>query len=165
MNWILYQLAHSQADWFQKYNKKYEEKIRHFGPFKIHVLKTPSLSKESKKEKIQLQSKQLFKHLKKEDLMILFDVEGKKLCSESFARCLQKWILKEGSKKNLAFVIGGAYGLNQKVKERAHLTLCLSQMTFNHLLAQMIVLEQIYRSLCILRGHPYHYHHNETRRF
>ena len=160
MSWVLYQLATSKVDWFQKYNQAYEEKIRHFGSFKIQVLKTPSLSQGSKKEKVRLQSRQILKQLKKEDIMVLFDEGGERLSSETFAGCLEKWALKKGSQKKMAFVVGGAYGFSREVRERANLTFSLSEMTFNHLLAQMIVLEQIYRALCIFRGHPYHYSHN-----
>ncbi len=56
----------------------------------------------------------------------------------------------------LALVIGGAYGLSDAVKKRGDLLLSLSSMTLTHLMARLLLLEQIYRGLTILRNEPYH---------
>ena len=56
----------------------------------------------------------------------------------------------------LTFVIGGAYGLTDEVRQKANRILSLSAMTFTHQMARLFLLEQIYRSLTILRNEPYH---------
>jgi len=54
------------------------------------------------------------------------------------------------------FIIGGAYGLSDKVKKRAGLILSLSEMTFPHQHVRLLLLEQIYRAFTIIRNEPYH---------
>ena len=71
-----------------------------------------------------------------------------------FADYLQK---KMSSGKDLALVIGGAYGFSPAVYARANGKLSLSQMTFSHQMIRLMAIEQIYRAMTILRGEPYHH--------
>ncbi len=86
--------------------------------------------------------------------VVALDEHGKTLASIAFAERLQRW-QAEGT-KTLAFVIGGADGLAQPVVQRAALVLSLGAMTWPHLLARILLLEQLYRAQQILNGHPYH---------
>jgi 23S rRNA (pseudouridine1915-N3)-methyltransferase len=58
---------------------------------------------------------------------------------------------------SITFVIGGAYGFNQDVYERAQMKISLSKMTFSHQLIRLIFAEQLYRAFTILKGEPYHH--------
>ena len=60
------------------------------------------------------------------------------------------------AQKRLIFVIGGAFGFNDKLKTRANEMLSLSNMTFSHQMIRLFFLEQIYRSFTIINNHPYH---------
>jgi 23S rRNA (pseudouridine1915-N3)-methyltransferase len=84
---------------------------------------------------------------------IVLDERGKTFTSAEFARRLAGW-QRDGS--DLAFLIGGADGHTQAVRERADLLLSLGAMTWPHLLVRTLLLEQIYRAQQILAGHPYH---------
>ena len=81
-------------------------------------------------------------------------VEGKALSSEAFAREIEKKALSGVSQ--LVFVIGGSYGLSEEVKRRSFLRLSMSEMTFPHRLARIMLLEQLYRAFKISRGETYH---------
>lgn len=80
--------------------------------------------------------------------------EGKTQGSEPFARQLGE--LREAS-RDAIFVIGGAYGLSDAVKQRADVLLSLSPMTFTHEMARVVFLEQLYRGFTILQGTGYHH--------
>jgi 23S rRNA (pseudouridine1915-N3)-methyltransferase len=92
--------------------------------------------------------------LPEDALLVALDQRGPALTSAGFADRLQRWRL-EGI-KTLAFVIGGADGLAQPLVQRANFTLSLGIMTWPHLLARILLLEQLYRAQQILAGHPYH---------
>ena len=86
--------------------------------------------------------------------VVALDERGKTLASAGFAERMQRW--QADGVKTLAFVIGGADGLAQPVVQRARLALSLGAMTWPHLLARILLLEQLYRAQQILNGHPYH---------
>jgi len=86
--------------------------------------------------------------------LICLDPGGKRQSSEDFADALAK--IRDGGAGGLAFVIGGADGLGQGVRERADLVLSLGPMTLPHGLARIVLAEQLYRAMTILAGHPYH---------
>ncbi len=85
---------------------------------------------------------------------VALDGRGRALSSEDFARRLARW--HDDGVSDLAFVIGGADGLDRGVTEGAALVLSLGLMTWPHLLVRVLLAEQIYRAQSILLGHPYH---------
>jgi 23S rRNA (pseudouridine1915-N3)-methyltransferase len=85
---------------------------------------------------------------------IVLDERGKSLASESFAHLLQKTI--DNGSTDLVFLIGGPDGHAEKTKATADHLLSLGAMTWPHRLVRVMLLEQIYRALAILAGHPYH---------
>ncbi len=84
-------------------------------------------------------------------LTAVLDEKGKGFSSEGFALFLEKSL-----RKNLTFVLGGPYGLDESLKKEADFILSLSPMTLVHTMARMLLLEQIYRAFTLLRGEPYH---------
>jgi 23S rRNA (pseudouridine1915-N3)-methyltransferase len=86
--------------------------------------------------------------------IVALDERGKALSSPAFASLLAKW-QSEGAGE-VAFVIGGADGLDPGLKKRAALLLSLGPMTWPHLLCRALLAEQLYRAQSILQGHPYH---------
>jgi len=73
--------------------------------------------------------------------------------SEDFARALENW---QAAGRKLAFVIGGADGLDARVLARANHVLSLGPLTWPHMLVRVMLTEQIFRAQAILSGHPYH---------
>ncbi len=86
-------------------------------------------------------------------VVVGLDEGGRTMDSEGFAGIVSGW-LNQGVPR-VAFVIGGAEGLLPEVKQQAHLLLSLSKMTFPHRLARLLIAEQLYRALCIIRNTPY----------
>lgn len=87
-------------------------------------------------------------------VIVALDEGGEALSSEALARRLGAW--REGGVRDIAFLIGGADGLDRGVLARAGLVLSLGPMTWPHLLVRALVAEQLYRAETILAGHPYH---------
>jgi 23S rRNA (pseudouridine1915-N3)-methyltransferase len=86
--------------------------------------------------------------------IIVLDQRGKTLSSEDFATRLGRW--QDEGVGDLAFIIGGADGLDPAWRQRAALVLSLGAMTWPHVLARVMLAEQLYRAQSILAGHPYH---------
>ena len=93
--------------------------------------------------------------LKKDDFLIALDERGKQLSSEALA----DFIIKRSNEsvKNIVFLIGGAYGLDEAVLKRANNKWSLSELTFPHQLVRLILAEQVYRACTIIRNEKYHH--------
>jgi 23S rRNA (pseudouridine1915-N3)-methyltransferase len=87
------------------------------------------------------------------DYIICLFHEGKEMSSFELARFLKK--VSSSSARAVTFVIGGFLGLEEKNLKRADALLSLSRMTFSHELSRVMLLEQIYRSLMIIKGRQY----------
>lgn len=94
----------------------------------------------------------LEKHFK-DDYIICLSDKGKEMSSMEFARFLEK--MASSSSHVITFVVGGFLGLEEKILKRAQFLLSLSKMTFSHELVRLLLLEQIYRSLTIIKGSHY----------
>ena len=88
------------------------------------------------------------------DILVALDEGGKSPTSEEFAAWLGA--RRDDGQRSIAFVIGGADGLDDSILSQASLKLLLGRMTWPHLLARLLLVEQIYRAHTILTGHPYH---------
>ena len=86
--------------------------------------------------------------------LIALDEHGAMWSSSELAERLAAW--RDQGVAELAFAIGGAVGLDEKVLDRADARLSLGPMTWPHLLVRSLLLEQLYRAQQILAGHPYH---------
>lgn len=91
--------------------------------------------------------------LKPDDFVVVLDEHGKQMDSPTFAQ-----FMKQGFEENRSFVfiVGGAYGLGEKVLERAHQKISLGSMVWTKSLARHMTLEQIYRALEIMGGSQFH---------
>ena len=98
-------------------------------------------------ERIAVKDESRLRAASKGSKLIALDERGEELTTAQFAKLLAA---------PAAFVIGGADGLSAATKSDAHSVIRLSAMTLPHALAQVILLEQIYRAATLLTGHPYH---------
>ena len=93
--------------------------------------------------------------LQKDDYLILLDERGTSLSSPGLAQFLQQ--KANESQKQLIFLIGGAYGVDDAVRKRANFTWSLSSLVFPHQLVRLILAEQLYRAATILKNEKYHH--------
>ncbi|MCA9309056.1 23S rRNA (pseudouridine(1915)-N(3))-methyltransferase RlmH [Candidatus Saccharibacteria bacterium] len=103
----------------------------------------------------QLESGVILRQLDESDTVVLLDERGTELSSPKLANKLQGY--KNTSVKNLVFVIGGAFGVNNDVMQRADFTWSLSKLVLPHQLVRVVLAEQLYRAHTILAGEQYHH--------
>ena len=85
---------------------------------------------------------------------IVLDLLGKQVKSEGFAKLLADTML--GGKSSIVFIIGGSFGLSEAVAARADYVMSMSELTFPHQMARVIILEQLYRAMKINANEKYH---------
>ena len=96
----------------------------------------------------------LLKNLHNFSKIIVLDERGKQFSSPEFANILENFNVAGDS--NIAFVIGGAFGLSEEVKNKADILFSISKMTLPHLMVRGFLIEKIYRASTIISNHPYH---------
>ncbi len=102
-----------------------------------------------------LEGRRIIDALSPQDVALVLDERGQKLSSPDLAALLRQ--LDQDARGRACFIVGGAWGLDDSVRQRAFKVLSLSDMTLPHELARVVLLEQIYRAECILRKVPYHH--------
>ncbi len=95
----------------------------------------------------------LSRRLPTEHWLVMLEVWGEALSSPGLASRLETWASRQ--KGNICFVIGGANGIPKEVSQRGHAHLSLSSLTLPHRLVRLLLFEQLYRAMTILRGEPY----------
>jgi 23S rRNA (pseudouridine1915-N3)-methyltransferase len=151
---VLLNLATANESWAAQAQELYVNKINHFDKFEIKSLKPKKADRDSKEIKVKKESELILENLSKDDFVILFDERGKAQNSIDFSKLIERSGVS--GKKRLVFIIGGAFGVSDDVRTRAEAIVSFSNMVFNHLVAQTVALEQIYRAHTILKGIPYH---------
>ena len=100
------------------------------------------------------EQQKLLSLIRSDAYVMALDEKGRSLPSREFASKIQK--LQNNAQPLLQFIIGGADGLNDDIRKRANLLLSFGAQTWPHMLARVMLLEQIYRAQQILSNHPYH---------
>ena len=154
MKSVLFDFKTAKEPWFEELQALYVKKINPYWPFEIQSLKTLKQERQDKEAKKKFEETELLKKITSDDYIILFDEKGKDLDSLQFSAALDK--ATQSGKKRIVFVIGGAYGVSENIFQKAQLKVSLSKMVLNHLVAEAVVMEQIYRGLTIINRIPYH---------
>lgn len=87
-------------------------------------------------------------------IIVALDETGKTLSSVEFSKTLENLLIHKPGK--VQFILGGADGLDDNIRKQADLILSFGRLTWPHLLARVMLIEQIYRAQLIAAGHPYH---------
>lgn len=154
MKFQLITVNSANENWSDEARELYLKKINYHIDFNVVHLKPKKVSREQADLKRQQDSELILNYIKSEDFVVLFDENGVAFNSIDFSKKIN-FILGNGKKRTI-FIIGGAFGVTQEVKKRANLTVSLSKLVMNHLVAELVILEQLYRSFMILKNAPYH---------
>lgn len=121
---------------------------------RIKIFSKVNVQEISECRTIEEEGRKLLAQVPRDSFLIVLDVVGEELTSEKFAEKISELNLRGIS--DITFLIGGAFGLSEEVRQAADFRLSLSRMTFTHQMARLIIVEQIYRAFKINRGEPYH---------
>ena len=134
----------------------FTKRISRYYPVEWVIIPVPrnagTLSQSDLKKK---EAETLLSSLTKDDWLIALDEKGKLLSSEGLSQLIQA--RANDSVKKLVFLIGGVYGLDESVLQRANYRWSLSPLTFPHQLVRLMLAEQLYRACTILRNEKYHH--------
>jgi 23S rRNA (pseudouridine1915-N3)-methyltransferase len=134
----------------------FTKRISHY--YSIEWKLIPSVKNASTRSSIDLKKNEadiILNLLTPNDVLIVLDEKGKQFTSEQLAEFIQ--LNADKSVKNLIFLIGGAFGVDEKIIKRANYIWSLSQLVFPHQLVRLILAEQIYRACSINRNEKYHH--------
>lgn len=135
---------------------KYVKRLKHYTKLELaeipELKNTKALSPEQQKAK---EAELILKKVTPLDFVILMDEKGSEFTSTQFAAYINKKEVTTSA--NLIFIIGGPYGFDASVYQRANDKISLSRMTFSHQMVRLFFVEQLYRAYTIMKGEPYHH--------
>jgi len=136
--------------------EKYVKRLKHYIKLEIvdlpELKNTKALSPEQQKSR---EAEMILKKLSPLDHVTLLDENGAEYTSKEFAGYIDRRAI--AGTNNLVFIVGGPYGFDRQVYDRANDKLSLSQMTFSHQMVRLFFIEQLYRAFTIIKGEPYHH--------
>jgi len=132
---------------------EYLKRLKPYASIKIEELKAESFNIATKNKAKVIEGERLLNYLKRfpDSKIILLDEAGNNYSSGEFANLINN------ENCHFIFVIAGSLGFSDQVKSKIKSSLTLSKMTFTHEMARVILLEQIYRAVTIIKNKPYHY--------
>ena len=138
---------------------EFVKRMRPYGGITITELNESKIgdkpSDADRKQVVVEEGQRLLKAVPKSAYTVLLDVYGKTMSSEDLASLVSK--LEVDGTSDMAFIIGGAFGVSDELRRSAKFKLSFSPMTFTHQMVRLLLVEQIYRSAKINRNEPYHW--------
>lgn len=132
---------------------EYERRARRYWPLETREVREEPARGRSPEEVRAREGERLVAAAGSASLLVACDAEGTLMRSEEFAGWLRR---HRDAGRDVAFLLGGAYGLSDEVRRRATLQLAFARWTMPHELARLVLAEQLYRAGTIGRGEPYH---------
>ena len=134
--------------------EEYKKRIGAYSKIEIIEVSDEPNDRLSDEKVKEIEGQRIIKQLKKDSYVILLSLKGKQMDSIKFSREIEK--INTYNSSHITFVIGGSVSVSEQVEQRADLLLKLSEMTFPHNIARLLILEQIYRAYKILNNETYH---------
>lgn len=156
MKIILYSIGKENDDSLKWSIEDFSKRISHYYPMEWKIIPTGKIKSGLSEKELRLKEAALMlSYIKKEDYLVALDEKGSMISSVQLA----SWIVSRANEsiKQLLFLIGGAYGLDETIIRRANFVWSLSPLTFPHKLVRLILAEQIYRACTIIKNEKYHH--------
>ena len=138
---------------------EFVKRMRPYGGITITELNESQIgdkpSDADRKQVVVEEGERLLKAVPKNAYTVLLDVYGKTMSSEDLAKTIAK--LEVDGISDMAFIVGGAFGVSDELRKSVNYKLSFSPMTFTHQMVRLLLVEQIYRASKINRNEPYHW--------
>ena len=139
--------------YFKEAENEYIKRIKSFGEYKTVCIKEEQLFEDSEKlikRALEKEAVAIRAAIPKQALKVAMCIEGKQLTSVELAAVF------EGESRPICFIIGSSFGLDESLKKECDLRISMSKMTFPHMLARVMLAEQVYRAFSIVNNKRYH---------
>lgn len=156
MRITLLQIDKTQDSYLSEGIEIYAKRLKNYTQLEIATINVPkAVRQRSFKEQKTEEARLIFDYISPDDHLILLDDKGKEFSSIDFSKFIAQ--KQNASLKHLVFLIGGPFGFDQKIYDRANFKLSFSKMTFSHQMIRLFFMEQLYRAYSILKGEKYHH--------
>lgn len=148
-------VGHRMPDWVTVAYEEYAKRMPREMPLQLKELKPAQRSSATGDTArwLQTEAERIAAAVPQGALRVVLDEHGRSFPTRALADHLRRW---RNDGRDIAFIIGGADGLDDEVKSRADLLWSLSPLTLPHGLVRVVLAEQLYRASSLLAGHPYH---------
>jgi 23S rRNA (pseudouridine1915-N3)-methyltransferase len=156
MRILLLQVDKTQDSYLAEGIDIYAKRLKNYAAFEISTINVPkAVRQRSVGEQKAEEGKLILGQISGDDQVILLDENGKTFSSQEFSGFIAQ--KQNASVKRLVFIIGGPFGFDQQIYNRANASISLSRMTFSHQMVRLFFTEQLYRAFTILKGEKYHH--------
>jgi len=154
MKLLIVSVGHKMPDWITKGYNEYAKRMPREAKIELlEIRPEPRSTGKSSEQIIAAEAQRILAVLPQDCLRIAMDERGKEPTTRQLAEQMQQW-MREGG--NVAFIIGGADGLDSSIKQATHHMMALSALTLPHAMVRVLLAEQLYRAHSMMHNHPYH---------
>ena len=154
MKLLIVSVGHKMPDWIMTGFKEYAKRMPREAKIELLEIKPePRTTGKTTVQIMEAEAQRILAALPQNCLRIALDERGAQPTTRQLAAQMQGW-MREG--RDVAFIIGGADGLHESVKQAAQHLMALSALTLPHAMVRVLLAEQLYRAYSLLHNHPYH---------
>ena len=146
-------VGHKLPDWVAKGCAEYVKRMPRELPLSVVEVKPEPRGSKTREQLLAAEKSRLQAALTGFSRVVVLDERGTDLTTVKLAQRLEDW-MREGG--DTAFIIGGADGIDEELKQRADWMIRLSSLTLPHAMARLVLCEQLYRAVSVVKNHPYH---------
>lgn len=153
MKFLVCAVGHKMPRWIAAGFEEYTRRMPHEATIELLEIKPEKRSGKKVEQLLAAEAVRILAALPPRCRMVALDEHGRQLTTVKLADSVREWMRNGG---DIAFIVGGADGLDARIKNSANDVLALSAMTLPHGLARVLLAEQLYRAVSLIKGHPYH---------
>ena len=146
-------VGHKLPDWVAQGCAEYIKRMPRELPLSVVEIKPEPRGSKTREQLLAAEKTRLQAALSGFNRIVVLDERGTDLTTVKLAQRLEDW-MREGG--DTAFIIGGADGIDEELKQRADSMIRLSSLTLPHAMARLVLCEQLYRAISVVKNHPYH---------